>query len=307
MKINNYKLLALGGLLFIVASSLDSCVKSRSGETDFGGLKPIVLIPEGGTGGTKLTFPPTDDTDTTLFHLNYAATTVAPADETITIAIDQTQIAAFNSNSTIQYTIFPDSIYSFKTTTVTIKKGNNYSDAIAVALFPSKIDLTQNYILPITIKTAPSGATISGNFGTVYYTLVGNKLAGAYNGFGTRYNYTGAVSYSYPGPYPTPVSTINLANQYPKIAAGDDATTLEIPYSSIGGGTAYVVKTDPVTNQVVSLTANAALKAAVSGFSVYYANYDNPTKTFHFITHYNNDPTGAAGNDRIIDETMIHP
>src|ERR1700749_4683650 len=117
MKRNNINgIFKLG--LFSLALTIfgSSCVKSREGRTDFENLQPTVLISEGGLqnfGVDAILFPPTDDADTTYFHLNYAATSVAPQDEVITLAIDAAAIDAYNAANGTDYTIFPDSIFSF--------------------------------------------------------------------------------------------------------------------------------------------------------------------------------------------------
>ena len=192
MKKNIYSRIFKIGLLFLMVVIVgSSCVKSRPGETTFNGLGPTVLIPEGGMqnfSSDAILFPPTDPVDTTWFHLNYAATNVAPVDEVITIAIDPNALAAYNALGGIQYTIFPDSIFSFTTTTVTVKAGQSYSDAVPLIMFPSKIDLLDNYMLPISITAAPAGSTISSNFQTIYYHLIGNPIAGLYNQEWIRYN-----------------------------------------------------------------------------------------------------------------------
>ncbi|GGB24925.1 DUF1735 domain-containing protein [Puia dinghuensis] len=172
--------------------SLDSCVKNRDGETDFGGLKPIVQIPEGGManfGNAALTFPGSDASDTAWFHLNYAATNVASKDVTVTIGYDASALAAVNSglDPTSQYAKFPDSTYKFTTTSVTVKAGQSYSAAVPFIVFPVKIDPTKSYMFPISI-TAGGGATVSGNFGTIYYHVIGNPIAGTYSWDWTRWN-----------------------------------------------------------------------------------------------------------------------
>src|SRR4030095_2390938 len=124
---------------------------------------------------------PTADFDTVYFHLNYAATDVAPTDIEITIGIDQDALAAYNALGGNQFEIFPDSIYCFTTTTFTIPKGANYSADIPLAIFPTQINLLNNYMLPISIKAAPAGTTISPNVKPIYYPLIGNPIAGLYN------------------------------------------------------------------------------------------------------------------------------
>src|SRR5580692_8269557 len=138
--INNTRISFLGSLIAAVALLFSSCIKNyEPNETNFAGLKPMVLIPEGGLStfsSQALTFPGTDATDTAIFHVNYAATNVAPVDETITIGIDQTALSTYNGLGGLQYELFPDSIFSFTTTSVTVKKGDNYTDAIPVVVFP---------------------------------------------------------------------------------------------------------------------------------------------------------------------------
>jgi hypothetical protein len=192
MKISNMnKIIKLGILSLMVSVVGSSCIKSVSTGTDFSSLKPTVLIADGGIANfssTALLFPPTDATDTTSFFVNYASTTTAPQDEVISIAIDDAALAAYNALGGPQYAKFPDSIYSFTTTSVTVPKGANYSSAVPLAMFPSKIDLTQNYMLPISIKTAPAGSTIAANYTTIYYHLIGNPIAGVYKWDWTRWN-----------------------------------------------------------------------------------------------------------------------
>lgn len=185
------KYIITGYLLLSIALLQSGCVKSRSGETDLSQIQPIILIPEGGLStfsSEALVFPATDAADTATFHVNYAATNVASANETVTLAVDAGAIASYNSSSTIQYVLAPDSIFSFTTSAVTLSKGNNYTGSIPLVVYPSKVDPTKNYMIPISIKTAPTGTTISGNYGTIYYHLIGNPIAGTYEEYWSRWN-----------------------------------------------------------------------------------------------------------------------
>jgi hypothetical protein len=231
-RINKYKLLTRGAGLFIMAFLLNSCLKTRSGETNFSGLQPVVLIPEGGLAAFSsqaLTFPGGDAVDTAWFHVNYAATNVAPANETISLAIDPTALQNYNSTSTTQYLPFPDSIFSFNTTSVTVPKGDNFSTAIPLVVYPDKIDPTQSYMLAISIKGGPTGSTISGNFGTIYYHVIGNPIAGTYNWRWRRWN--AADSSGAPN---------NDIQEGPVTFAPDNPTTIEVG-SGYYNGPRYVV------------------------------------------------------------------
>ncbi|MGI8952866.1 MAG: DUF1735 domain-containing protein [Chitinophagaceae bacterium] len=186
----NLSTIVAGAIFLITVATLSSCIKNwRPGETQFNNLQPVVLIPEGGLAGFSggaITFPGTDPADTTYFHVNYAATNVAPADETVTLGIDQPAIDKYNSTSGIKYDLMPDSVYSFTAKQVTVKAGNNYTDPIPLIIYPNKIDPSKSYMLPISITASPAGSIISGNYGTLYYHVIGNPIAGAYKWDFTR-------------------------------------------------------------------------------------------------------------------------
>jgi hypothetical protein len=189
------KISKLGLLSLVVAFIGQSCVKSVSGRTDFENLAPTVLIPEGGLQNfttAALLFPPDpsvdDKLDTAYFHVNYAGTSTAPQDEVITLAVDPDALAAYNAQGGDQYEAFPDSIFEFTTTSATVPKGANYSGQIPLIIHSNKIDPTKSYMLPISIKAAPTGTTISSNHKTVYFHLIGNPIAGLYNWDWYRWN-----------------------------------------------------------------------------------------------------------------------
>ncbi len=197
----------------------NACVKNRDGETDFGGLQPVVLIPEGGLaafGSQAVTFSSTDTSDSLSFRINYASTDVAHTDEIVNLGIDTAALNAYNASGGVQYVLAPDSIYSFTTPTVTIPAGGNYSNPVSITVYPDKVDPTKNYMIPISIKAGPAGSVISGNFGTIYYHFIGNPLAGTY-----VYNYFRWNSADTTGA-PTTTST------YTQIFSPDDPNTIEV-------------------------------------------------------------------------------
>ncbi len=217
----------LSALLSIaIALSLSSCVKSRAGRTDFNHLQAMVLIPEGGLATfakQALTFPNSDAADTAFFHVNYAATIVAPADEAIGLTIDQAALNDYNGSSAIKYELFPDSIFSFSTTSVSIPKGDNYSQAIPLVVYPDKIDPTRNYMLPISLTTAPEGAGISANYKTIFFHLIGNPIAGSYDQEWKRWNASDTSG--------APVSDLDLGTV---IFAPTDPTTINVTSQGTG-------------------------------------------------------------------------
>jgi len=175
--------------------ALGSCVKDRNDlATDFSTIQPIVEIRDNisGVGNDaglanfgKAALNFTSDPDTISFYVNLASVNVMNHDISVTLGIDDAARVAYNADAlaadpnAVQYDAFPDSAFSFTQTQATIPAGLRVA-LVSVVFYPSKIpDPTKSYMLPISVTDA-SGITISGNFGTIYYHVIGNPLAGNY-------------------------------------------------------------------------------------------------------------------------------
>ena len=188
---NKFKITLASLILVLFAGTFTSCLKSRSDRTNFDNLTSFVQIPEGGLaniGNAALNLDG-NPSDTFQFHINYAGKNPTGKDLTVTFDNDPAVIAAYNAdpNNKTKYDAFPSNIYSLPVKTATIKAGQNYSEVISFVVFPANVDPTKNYMFALTIKDA-QGVPVSGNFGTIYYHLVGNPIAGSYNWDFTRYN-----------------------------------------------------------------------------------------------------------------------
>ena len=289
-----------------------SCVKDRNtGAVDFSQLTPIMQIPEGGLSrfqSQALLFDGADVSDTAYFRVNYAATAVAPNDIVVTLGYDAAALAAYNAaNPTATYQKFPDSIYRFTQTSVTVKAGQSYTDVIKLTVFPNKIDPSKNYMLPISI-TAASGVKISANFGTIYYHFIGNCLAGAYNNVGTRYNYTGFVLGGWGGTLPFPGGYSTAACPAVKVLAPLSSTVTVTDYANLGPGTNrdyYFTYDCAAGGTTVGVTFTQSFLDGVSNVIFPTRTYDPVLKKIHVISSYNNLPA-AGGSDRIVEETLTH-
>ncbi|HEX3025485.1 MAG TPA: DUF1735 domain-containing protein [Chitinophagaceae bacterium] len=285
MKIYNNINKTVWGLMFLIIISFSSCIKDANKGTEIS-VSPFVLIPEGGLGqfsSQSILFPGTDLLDSMVFHVNYANSTVAPTDVTVTLGIDATALATYNTaNPNQTYSVFPDSTFSFKSTSVTVKKGQSYSDDIKVYFYPYKTDYGRNYMLPISIKDG-AGNSISGNFNTLFYHLIGNPYAGSYTSTGYFYH---------------PSSPRAIARQ--KTASPLNSVDFQIELGDLGGnGYIAIFTTDPITNAVTITAAPGAggapytmfsnglptsspgYTAGWSGSAMCNNTYDPVTKTFY--------------------------
>ena len=299
-------------ILSIIAASaaLTGCLKDTP-NVDFSGLKPIVEINSASSTSTANTLPSGLENfsnatlnfavidSTVTFTVNYASVNPPTSDVKVTVAVNDAARTAYNAGSTTQFSPFPAGSYSLPSTTATIKAGTRLA-TFTVNFYPSLLDPTQSYLLPITITDA-SGNTISGNFNTIYFHQIGNPLAGVYNETGSRWNYVGTVSWAGPpNPVPPGGTLTNLAAYSPKIAVPDDPTTIEIPFANVGAGYNYII----TLNSDNTISVDYTFDAIYSNITTLVKTYDPTTKTIHIVTHYNN-ALGGAGNDRIIDETFV--
>ena len=159
-------------LLTLIMCSLSACLKDTPA-VDFSTVGTIIeILPVNGGGlesfsAAELNFNATDDIYSADIVLNIASPKPLSKNLTISMEVNDALRSAYNSANQDQYEAFPDSTFSFPVTTGMIAAGKRL-DTLQVYFYPSKIDMTKNYMLPVSIKDA-DGETISGNFGSIYF------------------------------------------------------------------------------------------------------------------------------------------
>ena len=322
IRIDMKRRIALNSLQLLLLLSCNgffvSCVKSGNSDTvNPTELIPTVLISEGGliNFSSQAIVLDAAAADTFSFRISYQASNVAPNDITLNLGYDATALIAYNTANpkpSNPYTKFPDSIYKFTQTQVTIKSGQLYSEPIKLIVYPNKIKRTKNYMLPISI-TGASGVNINGNFGTIYYHLLGNPFAGDYHDNGVRYDYLGQVSWAGPTMNPVPPgATLIRTYNYNVPAIIVDSQTIQLPMGDIrdpDGNQSYytVVTLSPPPLSTITYHLSYSFISGNSHIQLYLLSYTPPSPTqkasFRFVVHYNN-MIGGSGNDRIVDETF---
>ena len=179
-------------LVAIAALSLSSCLKDPR-YVSFANGGTVLNFPTGGLGhfgGDALTA--TTDTIVTQFAVELASPTVPTTSTTVTIAVDNSIITAYNAKGgPVVYTAMPAADFALSTTSVTIPAGQR-SAVVTLTIYKSLLDPSLSFMLPIKIVSGSGGATVSGNFGVHYYHIIGNDFAGLYNWTYTRWqNATG--------------------------------------------------------------------------------------------------------------------
>lgn len=159
-------------LLFLAILSTGSCLKD-SPAVDFSTVGTIIeILPVNGGGlenfdAALLEFDPSDAKDSADIDLNIASPKPLSKALTVTVGVDDALRVAYNAAYSAQYEALPDSVYSFPVKAATIEAGDRL-DTLRVIFYPSKIDPTKNYMLPVSIQDA-QGENISGNFGAIYF------------------------------------------------------------------------------------------------------------------------------------------
>lgn len=292
---------------FALVISMGACVKNRNANaTDFSQITPILEIRDNisgigndaglsNFGKASLSF--TSDTGTFSFYVNLASEFTLDHDITVTVGIDNAALQSYNADpaNAVDYELMPDSIFSLPATQVTIKAHERVA-LVSVDVYANKIDPSKSYMLPISITDA-SGINISGNFGTIYYHVIGNCLAGTYDVVGTRTNYTGAVSGGIIS------SVTDLSANSPKIVIPVDPTHTLVDYANLGGsGWAYSLTYDCAAGgNLVAVGNDVALASALAGtFSITTATYDPELKQIYLLSTY----TNTSGNARVVEEWL---
>lgn len=278
------------------------------------GQKIFTIQDYGGTGAnfsnSALIFSdPTSTSEALQYQIEYSTPTVSSQDIMVTIGVDAAAVTAYNTShaSGPQYLLLPAAAYTLTTTQAKIPANQIISEPFTITFNPSVIDVTKNYMLPITIKSAtgaPADAKAASGTGTAYFHLIGNPLAGLYTVVGTRYNYTGSVSWSGP-PAAFPAGGTASAIPTTKLAVPVDGQTISLEFAALSSLGYYYMITGNATFSNISVDFSQDLLNASSSRDVFITNYVAPSPTqkasFHIYTHYNN-AAGGGGNDRIMDE-----
>jgi hypothetical protein len=170
-----------------------ACLKPNKGTyTDFSTVQDHVIIMNSGLANLPkapasiVVAAAESDTIEVPIEIQLASKSTNAADLTVTLGIDDAKRTEYNTKNGKNFLIFPDSIYSFPTRTVTVKAGQNFAKT-SIMVYKPKVDPSKSYMLPISIKDA-SGKNLTSNFNTQYFNIIGNPFAGTYLWTFKRYN-----------------------------------------------------------------------------------------------------------------------
>lgn len=299
----------IGLWVAILAVSMTSCLDDSKYAIDPSSTNNVIefydpSVPSSPLGAIYPVWTATTEivTDFTFSQtINYAGPNDNDKDISLTLAVDQTALDAYNKQMVDElhggtYTMMPSDYFTFTTTSVTIPKGQRKVD-ISITVHPNKFDLTKTFALPIRIVSASTGILSAHYSVAILAVVVKNKYDGVYSILGGSITRNSAS-----GPDPvlggTYVAglTITLATVNGNTNAFPDVPPLWKDGSGVGGIAGTKLTINESTNGVTVTSGNATLKNTPATIN----SYDPATKTFTL-----NFDWGAAPNTRIVADLKL--
>jgi hypothetical protein len=285
-RINKTKKILIALVLFGSLFSLDSCLKNSKYYTDFASVAPSVDLPLAATNANRPIAFAYDATVTSIsipYYINLASPKPLNKAVTATFAIDTAYLNSYNSDNGTNYALMPDSVYTvLNGWNRTIAAGQRL-DSMYVKFDFTKMDLSQSYILPITIQSASVpieqwnhlmiNPSVKNQYDGSYDLRINTVGWGAYGIADGVTNDWGAIGLQTSGAS----SVVFDAGYQPAFAADGSATAF--------GATNPQFTFDPSTNKLVSVknlaTPDSRNRAFQINSAVPDSRYDPDTKTIY--------------------------
>jgi Domain of unknown function (DUF1735)/Domain of unknown function (DUF4361) len=233
------------------------------------------------------------------------------ADVTVTIAIDQASLTAYNAQRAAAgesiFELLPPSTYTIGALDLNIPSGT-LDQNFTVKVNTSLMDLSKKFILPLKI-TAATNAVVASNFSiALFAVVVKNPYEGDYISTGTRYNF--AVPANYTGWDNTNNVALGTNNGVapwtfnPYYVNTVDATTSRVHAGNSDGGFGEFYFTVNPDNTITILDGTTESAGGLISFGPLpgrTSTYNPTTKTFEFWYNWMN----TSGNYRAIYHRIV--
>lgn len=274
----------VGGL----AISMSGCLKDDEHFTDFQNVGAVAEIPSSAFYGIEdnrgllIQTTPT----TYSFDVNIASPNPTTQDVTVSLAVDQATLDAYNKANGTSYQLLPATLYQVSSLTATVKAGSRLAP-INLSFFtgadkvpdPTAYNDAQ-YALPLKITSASNNVPVSSNYGSKIIFL---KIKNAYDG-----------DYRSVGTFNHPTAGIRAINRS-KTLATIDGSTVQTEYADLGAAASMWLKVN--ADNTVTITPKGTASTATIQFGV--NKYDPATHAFTLSYKY-----AGAGGDRVINEVI---
>lgn len=243
-----------GGVMALLLGSFSSCLKNGKYYTDFSNNPASVDLPLAAStnnGLTSFSYSATQASVTLPVYVNLASTNPLSKATNLTLGIDASGLNDYNTANGTDFSVLPDSVYSTSGLSLSIPAGKRL-DSATFTINLSKMDLTQAYVLPITITQADVPIE---QWNHLFYNIgVKNIYDGHYKVTGNMVDYANAAL---TGAYPMDVELITSG---PNSVQLFDNATGAVTHSIMNGTSASQYGSfgvqfnfDPNTNAVISV------------------------------------------------------
>lgn len=230
-------------ILGVLTVSLTSCLKDKP-NVDLSNIQPFAELVHSGTiyfSGDAIT--DAGDTVTRDFVINITGQYPPTQDINVTLGIDNSTIAQFNTAALTYEASMPTNAFKLSATSVVIKGGTRQA-TITATFYKKNLDPSKSYMLPVKIASASGGVKLSSNFNIHYFHFIGNDFAGPY-----KWDYRRWQNGTGPGPGNLPPDITGLGRAGVILPISPTEFEMETGYN--GQGVKYDVT---FTRTVVSTT-----------------------------------------------------
>ena len=280
-------------LASLTALSLSSCLKDSRYYTfaNVGALVELPLEAYNGVGNLSVNALPIQSTPQIIpVVVNLASPKPLGAPVTVTLALDQAALDAYNTANSTSYIVPPSNAYSISSFKVTIPAGQHTAN-LNISVITADLDPSQGYVFPISIVDG-GGQKIS-NYKTL---LVSVQPKNAYDGVYSLKGYIHRdADLTLGGPFAAGI-TVPLAT------TGANSVSMSQVWASgseTGGVNPIILTVDPTTNAV---TITSLANASLHNIAGYPSRYDPATKTFYLSFIWN----GTDPNHRSTTDTLTY-
>lgn len=158
--------------LLAIGLLLQYC-KKPGFEVENPGAYAHVFMPLAGNGAITKSLPIKDEWISSSLGVGYGGPKELDAAIDITLAIDETQIAAYNEQNNTHYELPPAGSYRLSGDQVQIASGKNGSSSVSLDINPLMLGGTRSYLVPISIKTVSTDLAVAPGLKTTYFIVNG--------------------------------------------------------------------------------------------------------------------------------------
>lgn len=283
-------------ILSAAVLTMSACLKDPRAQ-DFSNVGTLVELPIEAYNGIGTLIPealPIQSTPQNVaLVVNVASPKALSKPLTVTLAIDQTALDAYNhangldTGGNTPYTLPPSNSYSIPNLKVTIPAGQHTAN-LNISIISSNLDPAGLYVIPLTI-TDGGGQKISNYKTALLNVQAKNKYDGLYSLKGYIHR---DADLTLGGPISGVTSALSTAG-----ANSVYFTQVWASGSETGGVNPIVLAIDPTTNAItITSLANATLK----NLPGYNSHYDPATQTFYVGILWNGtDPNHRSAIDTL--------